>query len=75
MKERVRFVVEWERRWLEGEGKVNMSELSSPRKPRTNPRLRRAPPPIDVCYRIPYVGTVAVIDKKGEALRMTWSRV
>src|SRR5215472_10036567 len=26
-KERVRFVLEWERRWNEGEGVVNMSEL------------------------------------------------
>src|ERR1051325_8600501 len=27
MKERVRFVLEWERRWNDGEGEVNVSEL------------------------------------------------
>jgi hypothetical protein len=41
---------------------------SSRRKPRTTPRVRRAPAPIDVCYRMAYVGTVAVVDKNGDAL-------
>ena len=27
MKERVKFVLEWERRWNEGEGRVNMAAL------------------------------------------------
>ena len=27
MKERVRFVLEWEQRWKDGEGVMNMSEL------------------------------------------------
>jgi hypothetical protein len=27
MKERVKFVLEWERRWHEGEGKLNFAEL------------------------------------------------
>jgi hypothetical protein len=35
---------------------------------RLKPRVRRAPPPIDVNYRMAYVGTVSVVDKHGQAL-------
>ena len=41
---------------------------TSRRKARTKPRVRREPPPIDVCYRMAYVGTVAVVDRNGETL-------
>src|SRR5262245_51016162 len=40
---------------------------TSRRKKRTKPRVRRAPHPIDVCYRMAYVGTVAVVDSHGDA--------
>ncbi len=40
----------------------------TPRKPRRKPRQRRAPHPVDVVYRMAYVGTVAVVDANGEAL-------
>jgi hypothetical protein len=35
---------------------------------RRKPRIRRAPPPIDVNYRMAYVGTVSVVDEDGQAL-------
>jgi hypothetical protein len=38
------------------------------RKARTKPYQRAKPKPIDVNYRMAYVGTVSVIDDKGEAL-------
>lgn len=38
------------------------------RKKRTKPYVRKAPPPVDVKYRMSYVGTVSVVDKDGEAL-------
>jgi hypothetical protein len=41
---------------------------SSRRKPRRKPRVRKAPHPIDVCYRMAYVGTVSVVDENGETL-------
>lgn len=39
-----------------------------PARKRRKPRVRRAPPPIDVNYRMAYVGTVSVVDEHGEAL-------
>jgi hypothetical protein len=53
---------------------VPMAEERSPSEPpkisapRKKPRIRRAPPPIDVNYRMPYVGTVSVVDRNGDAL-------
>lgn len=41
---------------------------SSRRRPRTTPRIRRAPAPIDVCYRMVYVGTVSAVNRDGDAL-------
>jgi len=35
---------------------------------RTKPRVRVAPPPIDVNYRMAYVGTVSIVDSDGSAL-------
>jgi hypothetical protein len=45
--------------------------VGAPPKPepkRTKPRVRRAPPPIDVNYRMAYVGTVSILDAQGHAL-------
>lgn len=39
-----------------------------PRRARTKPRVRATPPPIDVNYRMAYVGTVTFLDKHGESL-------
>lgn len=39
-----------------------------PRRARTKPRVRVTPPPIDVNYRMAYVGTVTFLDKYGESL-------
>jgi hypothetical protein len=52
---------------------VPMSELRPEGAPlkkstRKKPRLRVAPAPIDVNYRMAYVGTVSVVDENGEAL-------
>jgi hypothetical protein len=54
---------------------VPMEELRPPdtppatrRKRRTTPYVRTAPPPVDVKYRMAYVGTVSVVDAAGEAL-------
>jgi hypothetical protein len=44
------------------------SPAATRRKKRTKPYVRRAPPPVDVKYRMAYVGTVSVVDKDGEAL-------
>lgn len=41
---------------------------STRRKQRTKPYVRAAPSPVDVNYRMAYVGTVSVVDKDGEAL-------
>ena len=40
----------------------------SPKKRRRRPRVRRAPHPIEVNYRMAYVGTVSVTDRRGEVL-------
>lgn len=39
-----------------------------PRRSRRKPRVRVAPPPIDVNYRMAYVGTVTYLDEHGESL-------
>jgi hypothetical protein len=41
---------------------------AKPQKKRRKPRVRRAPKPIDVNYRMAYVGTVSVVDEHGAAL-------
>ena len=41
---------------------------STPRKERTKPRVRKAPPPVDVNWRMAYVGTFTLVDSDGEAL-------
>jgi hypothetical protein len=38
------------------------------RKKRTRPYARRPPAPVDVKYRMAYVGTVSVVDRDGESL-------
>lgn len=38
------------------------------RTPRTTPYVRTPPPPVDVKYRMAYVGTVSVVDAAGAAL-------
>lgn len=38
------------------------------RKTRTKPYVRTAPPPVDVNYRMDYVGTVSLVDEAGEAI-------
>ena len=54
---------------------VPMEELRSPdatlsarRKHRTVPYVRKAPPRVDVAYRMAYVGTVSMVDADGSAL-------
>jgi len=39
-----------------------------PRKKRRKPRMRRAPKPIDVNFRMAYVGTVSIVNEHGEAI-------
>lgn len=39
-----------------------------PEPKRSKPRVRQAPPPIDVNYRMAYVSTVSVVDARGHAL-------
>jgi hypothetical protein len=39
-----------------------------PEPKRSKPRVRRAPLPIDVNYRMAYVGTVSIVDSQGHAL-------
>ena len=41
------------------------------RRERRKPYLRKQPTPIDVNYRMAYVGTVSVVDEHGEAIRTT----
>jgi hypothetical protein len=38
------------------------------RKKRTKPYVRKAPPPVDVNYKMDYVGTVTLVDEHGEKL-------
>jgi hypothetical protein len=55
-------------------GSVPMAEArpaDAPRKPepkRSTPRVRVAPAPIDVNFRMAYVGTVSLVDAQGKAL-------
>jgi|HubBroStandDraft_6_1064221.scaffolds.fasta_scaffold121480_1 hypothetical protein len=39
-----------------------------PEPKRSKPRVRQAPPPIDVNYRMAYVGTASIVDSQGHAL-------
>jgi hypothetical protein len=39
------------------------------RRPRKKPRVRKAPPPVTVNYRMAFVGTVALADADGDMLR------
>jgi hypothetical protein len=41
------------------------------RKPRRKPYVRKPPAPIDVNYRMAYVGTVSLVDEHGDAIRTT----
>lgn len=41
---------------------------SRPKRRRLRPRVRRAPKPIDVNFRMAYVGTVSLVDSNGTAL-------
>lgn len=54
-------------------GSVPMAEprhVEAPPKPekRRSPRIRKAPPPYDVNWRMAYVGTFSVVNESGEAL-------
>jgi hypothetical protein len=42
---------------------------TKPERKRLRPRVRRAPPPFDVNWRMAYVGTVSLVDAHGETLR------
>jgi hypothetical protein len=44
------------------------SAPSSPRKARRTPYVRQPPHPFDVMYRMAYVGTVAIVDRDGDAM-------
>lgn len=39
------------------------------RKKRSKPRVRKAPPPVEVKYRMAYVGTVSFVDVDGRCIR------
>jgi hypothetical protein len=41
----------------------------TPHRPRKKPRVRRAPPPVTVNYRMAFVGTVAFADADGDMLK------
>ncbi|MAQ14658.1 MAG: hypothetical protein CMN30_07660 [Sandaracinus sp.] len=38
----------------------------TPRRPRKKPRIRKAPPPVEVNYRMAFVGTIAIADAGGD---------
>ena len=42
---------------------------ATPRKSRRAPYIRKAPPPIDVNYRMAYVGSLSMVDAAGNTLR------
>ncbi len=44
------------------------SAPDKPKRKRRKPRKRRAPQPIDVNFRMAYVGTVSIVDEHGESL-------
>lgn len=44
------------------------SAPTKPQRKRRTPRKRRAPKPIDVNFRMAYVGTVCIVDEQGDAL-------
>jgi len=44
------------------------SAPAKPRRKRQKPRKRRAPKPIDVNFRMAYIGTVCIVDDQGDAL-------
>jgi hypothetical protein len=46
-----------------------------PEPKRSKPRVRQAPPPIDVNYRMAYVGTASSVDSQGHALTTRRSAV
>jgi hypothetical protein len=50
------------------EGRPAGTPPATRRKPRIKPYIRTAPPPVDVKYRMAYVGTVSLVDGAGEAL-------
>lgn len=41
----------------------------TPPRPRKKPRVRKAPPPVTVNYRMAFIGTVALADADGDMLR------
>ncbi|MBX3248492.1 MAG: hypothetical protein KF901_15050 [Myxococcales bacterium] len=41
----------------------------APRRERVKPRVRKAPPPVTVNYRMAYVGTVSLVDAGGEVIQ------
>ena len=48
-------------------------EENAPNKPfrvRKKPRLRKAPTPVTVQWRMDYVGTINYLDKNGDSLRI-----
>lgn len=50
------------------EPRPQAAQPATRRKQRKKPYVRRAPAPVDVKYRMAYVGTVSVVDPEGESL-------